>query len=122
MPRAAGGRGVVRRIRRAGLVALAVLGRRHLCTMRAVGGEDTMESSQVDSGLGHQCDKPRNEVHRFEYDVSGAIAVRRFELVTHMAITQQRQPLFRHRWASSIRNTVFASTYEHSSVAAKPAR
>ena len=45
-----GGRGVFRRIRRAGLVTLAALGRRHLCTMRAVGGEYAMKSSEVDPG------------------------------------------------------------------------
>jgi hypothetical protein len=38
----------------------------------------------------------RNEVHRLEDDVRGAITSRRFELVTHMAMTQIRQqgPLF----------------------------
>ena len=39
MPRVAGGRGVFGRVRRAGLVVLAALGRRHLCTMRAVAGK-----------------------------------------------------------------------------------
>jgi hypothetical protein len=57
-----------------------------------------LESSQLDSGLGHQGDESRNKVHRLEDDVRGAIAVRRFEFVTHMAIAQLRQPLFRHRW------------------------
>ena len=37
------------------------------------------------------------EVHRLEDDVRGAIAVRRLEFVAHMAVAQQRQPLFRHR-------------------------
>jgi len=39
------------------------------------------------------------EVHRLEDDVRGSIAVRCLELVTHLAIAQQRQPLFRHRWS-----------------------
>jgi len=32
----------------------------------------------------------------------GAVTVRRFELVTHLAIAQQRQPLFRHRWPCDV--------------------
>ena len=40
-----GGCWVFRRMRRAGLVTLAALGRRHLRTMRAVGGEYSVESS-----------------------------------------------------------------------------
>ena len=79
-------------------VALAPLGWRHPRLMRAVGGEHTMESSQIDPGLGDQGDKPDNEVQRLEDDVRGAIAVRRLELETHVAIGQQRQTLFRHRW------------------------
>ena len=86
-----GGRGVFHRIRHASFVALAALGRRHLCTMRAVGGEHTMESSQVDPGLRHQRDKPGDEVQRLENDVRGAITVRRLELVTHVAIGRERQ-------------------------------
>ena len=49
---------------RCGPITLAALGRRHLCTMRAVGGEDTTEQSQVDSRLGHQRDKTRGVVYR----------------------------------------------------------
>ena len=80
------GRGVFRRMQRVGLVALAVLGRRHLRTMRAVGGENAVEAGQVDPGLGHQGDKPGDEIQRFEDDLRGAIAVRRLELVAHLAI------------------------------------
>ena len=39
--------------RRAGLVALTALGGRHLCTMRAVRGENAVTSPQVDTRLGH---------------------------------------------------------------------
>ena len=39
------GCGVFGRIRRAGFVALAALGRRHLCTMRAIRGENAVEPS-----------------------------------------------------------------------------
>ncbi len=83
-----GGRGVFRRIRRAGLVALAALGRRHPRTMRAVGGENPVKSSQVEAGLRYQGDKPGDEVQRLENHMRGAIAVRRLELVAHIAIGQ----------------------------------
>jgi hypothetical protein len=88
MPRAASRPGVFRRILRASLVALAALGWRHLCTMRAVGCENAVEASQVDPGFGHQGDESCNEVHRLEDDVRGAIALRCLELVTHLAIAQ----------------------------------
>ena len=89
-----GGCWVFRRRRRAGLVALTPFGRRHPRTMRAVGGEHTMESSQVGPGLGHQGDQPGNEVQWLENDMRGAIAVRRLEFVAHMAIAGERQALF----------------------------
>jgi hypothetical protein len=40
-----GGRDVLRSIRGAGLVAFATLGRRHLCTLRAVRGEHAVDPS-----------------------------------------------------------------------------
>ena len=45
MPRAASRPGVFRRILRASLVALAALGWRHLCTMRAARREHIVEAS-----------------------------------------------------------------------------
>ncbi len=65
--------------------------------MRAVGGEHTMESRQVDSRFRHQGDKPGDEIQRLEDDMRGAIAVRGLEFVAQLAIAQLRQPLFRHR-------------------------
>lgn len=56
------GRSVFGRIRRASLVALAAFGRRHLRTMRTIGGENAVKSSQVDPGLGYQGDEPGDEV------------------------------------------------------------
>jgi hypothetical protein len=49
------------------------------------------------------------QLHRFslEDDVCGAIAVRRLEFVTHLAIAQQRQPLFRHRWEGNSLQMVY---------------
>ena len=40
-----------------------------------------MEAGQIDPGLRHQGSEPGDEVERFEDDMSGAIAVRRLELV-----------------------------------------
>jgi hypothetical protein len=54
--------GVFGRIRRGGLAALAALGRRHLCTMRAVRRENAVEASQVDPRFGHQGDQSCNDV------------------------------------------------------------
>ena len=56
-----------------------------------------IKSGQIDPGLRHQCDEPGDEVQRLEDDVGGSISVRRLELVTHVAIGRERQPLFRHR-------------------------
>jgi hypothetical protein len=53
-----------------------------------------VKSSQVEPGLRYQGDKPRDEVQRLENHMRGAIALRRLELVAHIAIGQQRQPLF----------------------------
>jgi hypothetical protein len=102
-----GGRGVFGRIRRVGFVALAALARRHLCTVCAVGGEDSVEPSEVDPGFGHQGDQARNEVHRLEDDVCGAVAVRCLECVAHMAVAQQRPPLLRHRGSCDIAAQAF---------------
>ncbi|MFT5176017.1 MAG: hypothetical protein ACI8W7_004211 [Gammaproteobacteria bacterium] len=89
MPGAARGRGVFGRIRRAGLVALTALGRRDLCAMCAVRGEHSVKSSEVDPRLRHPRNKSGNEVHRLENHMRSAIAVWRFELVTHVAIAQR---------------------------------
>jgi hypothetical protein len=62
MPRAASGRGLLRQLRRVGFVALAAFSQRHLCTVCAVGGEDSVEPSEVDPGFGHQRDQSRNDV------------------------------------------------------------
>ena len=88
--RAFRGRSVLGPIRRTSLVALAAFGRRHLRTMRTIGGKHAMESRQVDPWLGHQGDESLNKAHRLEDDVRGAIAVRCLELVTHRAIAQYR--------------------------------
>jgi hypothetical protein len=44
------------------LVALTPIGGRHQRTVLAVGGELTMETSQVDSWLRNQSSEPSNEV------------------------------------------------------------
>ena len=60
-----------------------------------------MEAGQIDPGLGHQGGEPGDEVERFEDDMGGAIAVRRLELVTDVAIGRERQALFRDRRAAA---------------------
>ena len=45
-----------------------------------------IQSCQVDAGFRHQRDESGDEIHRLEDDVRGAIAVRRFKLVAHLAI------------------------------------
>ena len=56
---------------------------------------------------GHQGDESRDEFHRLEDNVRDAIAVRRFKLVAHRAIAQQRQPLFRNRRPPNIAAQTF---------------
>ena len=57
-----GQRLVLRLIRHFGLVALAPLGGRHQRTVLAVGGEHTVETSQVVSWLRNQSGEPGDEV------------------------------------------------------------
>lgn len=51
----------------------------------AVRGKDSVESGEIDSGLGHQSCQPRNKIHRLKNNLRSAIAVRRFEFVAHLA-------------------------------------
>jgi hypothetical protein len=51
-----------------------------------------MEPGQVDSGLWHQRRQLGDEIQRFEYDMRGAIAVGRFELVADIARGRPLQP------------------------------
>jgi len=59
-----------------------------------LGANTPLETGQIDPGLGHQGSEPGDEVERLE-DMGGAIAVRRFELVTDVAIGRERQAQFR---------------------------
>ena len=59
-----------------GLVALAPLCGRNECTMFAVGRKHPVKAGQVNSWLGHQGRQSSHEVHGFEDDVRGAVAVR----------------------------------------------
>ena len=66
-----------------------------------------VESGQIDPGLRHQCDESGDEVQRLDDDVGGSISVRRLELVTHVAMGRERQPLFRHRRPSNVAAQTF---------------
>ena len=85
-----------------GFVAPAAPRRRHPRTMGAVRCEHPVESDQIDPGLRHQGGQPGDEVQRLKDDVCGAIAVRRLELITHVAMGGEREALFRHRWTSDV--------------------
>ena len=66
----------------------------HQRTVFAVRGEYTVKTCQIDSGLGHQCGQLGNKIHRLKDHVGGAIAIRRFQLISNLALIRQRQPLF----------------------------
>jgi len=72
---------------------LAPLCRCHQRTVFAVRGEYTVKTCQIDSGLGHQCGQLGNKIHRLKDHVGGAIAIRRFQLISNLALIRQRQPL-----------------------------
>ena len=48
------------------LVAFAPSGRRHQCTVLAVGSEHTVKSGQINPGPGYQCSEASHKVQRFE--------------------------------------------------------
>lgn len=62
--------------------------------MFAIGSEHAVESSQIDTGFGHQGRQPGNEVQRLEDHMSSPIAERSLELVAHLAVGSQRQAFF----------------------------
>ena len=70
--------------------------------MLAVRCEYTVKTCQIDSGLGHQCGQLGNEIHRLEDHVGGAIAIRRFQLISNLAIIRQLQPLFGYGRAGNV--------------------
>ena len=51
----------------------------------AVGGEDSVETGEVDSGLWHQGGQSGNKINRLEYDMSSAITVRCLEFIANLA-------------------------------------
>jgi len=52
-------------------------------------GEYNVKTCQVDSRLGHQCGQFGNEIYRLEDDAAGAIPIRRFQLVSNLALIHQ---------------------------------
>ena len=61
-------------VRYSGFSAFASFGGRYPRSIFTVGGEDTVETGQVDSGLGNQSDQPGDKVQRFKYDMGSAVA------------------------------------------------
>ena len=51
--------------------------------------EHAMEAGEVYARFGYQGDQPCYKIQWFEQDVSGAIAVGRFELVVYLAMPGQ---------------------------------
>ncbi len=65
---------------------LAPLGGCYLNSVFAVRCKDAVEACEVDSRLRYQRSEFGDEVQRLEDHMGGAIAVRSFELVTHLPI------------------------------------
>lgn len=63
-------------------------------SMFAIGSEHAVESSQIDTGFGHQGSQPGNEIQRFEDHMSSPIAERSLEFVAHLASGCQGEALF----------------------------
>jgi len=69
--------------------ALAPLGRGHPYPVFSVRRKYTMESGQVDSGPGYQGGQLGDEIHWLENDVSRAITIRGFQLISNLALFRQ---------------------------------
>ncbi len=74
-----------------GRIALAALGGCHPGTVSTVRCKNPMVSSQVDARFRHQRGELGNEVRGFENHMCGAVAIRGFELVAHLATGRERQ-------------------------------
>ncbi len=85
-----------------GVIAFAPLRGRDEGAVFAVRRKHAVESCQVHSGFGHQRRQLCNEVQRLKDDMRRAVPVRCLQLVAHVAVRRQRQPLFRHRWAADV--------------------
>ena len=84
------------------LVALTPLGRCHPRAVLAVGGEDPVETGEVDTRLGDQRGEPGDEVQGLEDDMGGAVAIGGLQLVAHLSTGRSRQALFRYRRAADV--------------------
>lgn len=79
------------------LCSLAPFGRGNGDSVLTVEGKDTVETGQVNPRFGYQSSKPGDKIQGLKNHMRSAIAVRRFELITHPAIFGQGQALFRVR-------------------------
>ena len=51
--------------------------------MEAARLEDAVVTDEIDAGFGNECDESGHQIQWFEEHVGGAVAVGRFELVSH---------------------------------------
>ena len=77
------------------LSSLTPLPRRNQGAMLVVGCEKAVEPRQIHPRLGNQGGQACNEVQRLKKHMGGAITVRSFEFIANLALTRERQPLFR---------------------------
>lgn len=59
----------------------------------AVGGEYAVEAGQIHTRFGHQGGQADDEVERLEDDVGGAVTIRSLELIAHISLPGQGQPI-----------------------------
>ena len=70
-----------------GRSSLTASGRGDLRAPATVRGKYPMEAGEIDSWPGYQRRQSGNEIQWFEDDVGGAVAVRRFQRITDIALT-----------------------------------
>jgi hypothetical protein len=71
------------------MAAFAPFGRGHPRSVFSVRGEYTVEARQVNSGFRHKGREFRNEIHRLKDHVSRAISIRRFQLISNLAMIRE---------------------------------
>ena len=84
------------------LVSSATPRRRHQCAVLAVGCEHAVIARQIDPRLRHQRRQPRNEVQGLEKDMGGPIRIGGLQLIAHLALCGQGQPLLRNRGSGNV--------------------
>ena len=67
------------------LDAFSAFGWRDQSAPSVIRGKNTMVAGEVDPRFGHEGRQSRNEIHWFECDLRGAIAVRRLQGIENLA-------------------------------------